>query len=251
MFLLADSGLDPEYAYREGAHARNSEAADRLDSLVYNVPTKATVKGRCPVLQTKEDLSQRIKPLEKELKAALEKERAFRYYWAKGKAKFESGVLFEHRKLKFGLRSYLLDSRVLAVVTAPVIYAGIIPLGLLDLFLAIYQTACFPVYGIPKVKRGDYLIFDRGQLKYLNLLERVNCIYCSYANGLFAYATEVAARTEQHWCPIKHARRLRAPHSRYTHFFDYGDADQYRRQIETVRNDFVDLLGLTSNQSGH
>ena len=37
----------------------------------------------------------------------------------------------------------------------------------------------------------------------------INCIYRSYANGLCSYVTEVAARTEQHWCPIKHARRLR------------------------------------------
>jgi hypothetical protein len=199
--------------------------------------------------QIKEDLSQRIKTLENELHVALEeKERAFRYRWVHGKAKFDEEVLSQQRKLKVWLPSYVLHSRVLALVTAPVIYLGFIPFALLDLFLAIYQAACFPVYGIPKVKRADYLILDRGHLKYLNLLERFNCFYCSYANGLCAYVTEVAARTEQHWCPIKHARRLRAPHSRYPHFFDYGNADQFHRQLETVRNDFVDLRSLTSNQ---
>jgi hypothetical protein len=131
-------------------------------------------------------------------------------------------------------------------LTAPVIYAGVAPFLLLDLFLTVFQATCFSLYGIPKVQRADYIIFDRRQLKYLNLLERLNCVYCSYANGLFAYATEVAGRTEQHWCPIKHATRLRSPHSRYSHFFDYGDAQQYRRQIETVRNDFVDVRSLTS-----
>ena len=115
---------------------------------------------------------------------------------------------------------------------------------LVDLFLVIYQAICFPVYGIPKVNRKDHFVFDRGQLKYLNFVERVNCVYCSYGNGLFAYAREVSARTEQHWCPIKHARRLRELHSRYGHFLDYGNADQYREQIETVRNDFVDLRKL-------
>ena len=108
-------------------------------------------RSRCPVLQTQEDLSQRIKPLE--LQAAPEKERAFRYYWAKGKAKFESGVLSEHRKLQSVAGHIFWIPGFLAVLTAPVIYAGIIPLGLLDLFLAIYQTACFPVYGIPKATR--------------------------------------------------------------------------------------------------
>src|SRR5690348_14467313 len=135
------------------------------------------------MLQIQEDLIHRIKTLEKELKTALEeKEQAFRYRWTKGKATFEKEVLSEHRKLKAGLFSYILHSRALAVVTAPVIYLGIIPFGVLDLFLALFQTACFPAYGIPRVKRSDYLIFDRGHLQYLNLLERINCIYCSYAN---------------------------------------------------------------------
>jgi hypothetical protein len=198
-----------------------------------------------------EDLSERVKTLEKELRAVLEeKEQEFRYRWHRGKAQFEKEVLSLHRQLKQRLPTYLLHSRFLALVTAPVIYVGFIPFCLLDLFLAVYQGICFPIYGIPKVKRANYLIFDRGRLKYLNLLERLNCAYCSYANGLFAYATEVAARTEQHWCPIKHSHRLRAPHSRYSRFFDYGDARQYRRQIETTRNDFVDLRSLTSTRPG-
>jgi hypothetical protein len=200
------------------------------------------------VTPIQDELSSRIQSLEKELQAALgEKERAFQYRWARGKALFAEDVLAEHRKLKLRLPSYLLHSRILAYVTAPVIYSGIVPFALLDLFLTVFQGICFPVYGIPKVRRADYLLFDRGSLKYLNLLERLNCAFCSYGNGLFAYAAEVAARTEQHWCPIKHAHRLRAPHSRYSHFFEYGDARRYSQQIETVRNDFVDLRTLTSN----
>src|SRR5712691_6229924 len=201
------------------------------------------------VAKAQEDLHQRIKTLEDELKTVLEeKEQAFRYKWVKGKAKFEKAVLSEHKQLKHWLPSYIIHSRFLAVITAPVIYAGFFPFCLLDLFLAIYQGICFPVYGIPKVKRSDYLIFDRGHLRYLNLVERLNCVYCSYANGLCAYVTEISALTEQHWCPIKHARRLRAPHSRYTRFFDYGNAELYQRQIEKVRSDFVDLRTLTANR---
>jgi hypothetical protein len=197
-----------------------------------------------------DDLTERIKKLEKELEAVLEeKERAVQFQWAKGKVKFEEAVLEEHRKLRSSLVGYILDSRFLAILTAPIIYVGVVPFMLLDLFLVVYQAICFPVYGIPKVKRADYFIFDRGGLKYLNLLESINCIFCSYGKGLFAYATEIAGRTEQHWCPIKHARRLRAPHLRYGHFINYGDASQYRRQIETVRNDFVDLRTLTPNRT--
>ena len=111
----------------------------------------------------------------------------------------------------------------------------------LDLFVTVYQAVCFPIYGIPKVDRKACIVFDRGRLGYLNSLERLNCIYCSYAIGICAYVTEIAARTEQHWCPIKHAKRLLAPHSRYQHFLDYGDAERYRREIQEVRSDFSDV----------
>jgi hypothetical protein len=76
---------------------------------------------------------------------------------------------------------------------------------------------------------------DRRRLAYLNGIERVNCTYCSYANGLFAYVSEVAARTEQYWCPIRHARAIRAPHRRYHAFFEYGDAEGYRKGLKRVR----------------
>jgi hypothetical protein len=201
------------------------------------------------VTPTEESLSSRIKSLEKELHNALEeKEKAFQYRWEKGKARFTEAVLSEHKTHKYGLSSYLLHGRFLAYLTAPIIYSGIVPFWILDLFLIVYQGICFPVYGIPKVKRADYFVYDRARLQYLNLLERFNCWFCSYGNGLFAYATEIAARTEQHWCPIKHAQRLRAPHSRYSHFFDYGDAKEYCKQVETVRNDFVDVRSLTDKK---
>lgn len=195
---------------------------------------------------TEQHLSDRIKSLEKELASVLaEKQKAFEYAFVRGKARFEEAVLRRHREQKQWLPSYLLQGRFLAYLTAPIIYSGIIPFLPLDLFLTVYQGICFPVYGVPKVRRGDYFVFDRGNLKYLNLLERLNCLYCSYGNGLFAYATEIAARTEQHWCPIKHAQRLSSPHSRYGHFFDYGDAQEYSQQVENVRNDFVDVKTLT------
>ena len=107
----------------------------------------------------------------------------------------------------------------------------ILPFVLLDLFVTVYQAICFPVYRIPKVRRGDYLIFDRSHLAYLNGLEKLNCAYCSYANGLIAYVREIAGRTEQHWCPIKHARRVIGAHPRYAAFEDYGDAYGYKNSL--------------------
>jgi hypothetical protein len=70
---------------------------------------------------------------------------------------------------------------------------------------------------------------------HLNAIEKVHCVYCGYANGLIAYVREIAARTEQYWCPIKHARVVAAPHPRYRSFLDYGDAIGYRRKLPAIR----------------
>jgi hypothetical protein len=65
-------------------------------------------------------------------------------------------------------------------------YGCVIPFMILDVFVTGYQWFSFPIYGIPKARRSDYIIFDRGKLCYLNFLERVNCTYRSHANGLMA-----------------------------------------------------------------
>lgn len=146
--------------------------------------------------------------------------------------------LRQQRRYKTGLLRFLTHSRILVLLTAPVIYAGWIPFLLMDLFVSVYQAVCFPVYGIPKVKRADYFVFDRADLPYLNVIEKFNCFYCSYGNAVAAYTREVAARTEQYWCPIKHARRVRAAHDRYPNFFDYGDAEAFQQGLERLRRQY-------------
>jgi hypothetical protein len=111
----------------------------------------------------------------------------------------------------------------------------------MDMVGSFYQAICFPIYGIPKVRRSDYIALDRHRLAYLNAIEKLNCDYCGYANGVLAYFSEIAARTEQYWCPIKHALRIKSVHGRYKNFFDYGDAEGYRKRIEEVRRSFKDL----------
>ncbi len=115
------------------------------------------------------------------------------------------------------------------------IYGVFFPLLLLDLAVSLYQWACFPVYGIPRVKRSDYFVYDRTLLPYLNVIEKFNCLYCSYGNGLIAWAREIVARTEQYWCPIKHARKAALQHQRQAAFFDYGDGTTYRAELERLR----------------
>jgi hypothetical protein len=177
-------------------------------------------------------LLDQLKALETELEAEFAKNRAeLRFGLEKGRVLFEEEVLRRHRELQTSLKTYIANARPMIVLTAPVIYAMIVPLVLLDISVSIYQAVCFRAYGIPRVSRSDYFVFDRGHLAYLNALEKLNCAYCSYANGLIAYVREIAGRTEQYWCPIKHARRTVGAHAYYREFVDYGDADAYRQRL--------------------
>ena len=179
---------------------------------------------------------ERIEVLQDELEEEFERRRArFRYHVERGRVTFERDVRRRHREIRERLVAYVAGARPLVVLTAPVIYAAIFPLVLLDLFVSLYQAICFPVYGIEKARRRDFITFDHQHLSYLNALEKLNCLYCSYANGLLAYAREIAARTEQHWCPIKHARRVAGQHPYYPRFVDYGDADGYQQLKEAAR----------------
>jgi hypothetical protein len=149
--------------------------------------------------------------------------------------RFEEHVLKRHKELKSRLSRYVLGARPLFVITSPVIYSLIVPLVLLDVLVWLYQWVCFPVYGIARVRRRDYLILDRHQLAYLNAIEKINCAYCSYATGLISYVREVTSRTEQYWCPIKHARRIVGMHERYAKYSDYGDAESYHKELVALR----------------
>jgi hypothetical protein len=155
--------------------------------------------------------------------------------------RFEREVIEQQRRFKTGVISYLLTANLLSVLTAPVIYALLLPILLLDLSVTIYQHICFRAYGIPRVKRSDYFVYDRTHLAYLNLIEKINCAYCSYGNGVMAYSREVVARTEQYWCPIKHARKIMAAHPYYTGFVDFGNAQSYKDELENLRSELTKL----------
>ena len=123
----------------------------------------------------------------------------------------------------------------LVVLTAPVIYSLIVPFALIDLWVSFYQAVCFPVYGVRRVGRGAFFKLDRAKLPYLNAIEKLNCVFCSYANGVIAFAREVAARTEQYWRPIKHVEDPLDPHERYGGFTEYGAADAYAARQDELR----------------
>jgi hypothetical protein len=161
--------------------------------------------------------------------------------FAETRVRFEREVLEQQRRFKTGILAYLFTANWLTVLTAPVIYALIVPISFLDLTITVYQHICFRAYGLPRVKRNDYFVFDRAHLAYLNLIEKINCAYCSYGNGVIAYGREVVARTEQYWCPIKHARKIMAAHPYYTGFVDFGDAQSYKDQLEDLRAELAKI----------
>jgi hypothetical protein len=127
-------------------------------------------------------------------------------------------------------RSYILD-QALHLLTAPIIWTGLVPAILMDVFVTIYQKTCFPVYRIKQVKRSDFVVFDREFLGFLSFRERLNCMYCSYFNGVAAYTREVAARTERYWCPLKHKNEPQEPHHLYRQFAEFSDEESFRRKL--------------------
>ena len=50
-----------------------------------------------------------------------------------------------------------------------------------------------------------------------------------------AYMTEILARTEQYFCPIKHAHKILGTHARYHRFLEYGEAEAYEAKLEEFR----------------
>lgn len=119
--------------------------------------------------------------------------------------------------------------------SAPFICGMIVPLLFADFSVSLYQAVCFPIYQIAKARRRDYIVFDHQHLAYLNFFEKFHCLYCSYANGLLAYAREIVARTEQYFCPIKHAHRILQAHQPYRAFLAHGEADKFHSRLEEFR----------------
>jgi len=183
------------------------------------------------------NLVRKITTLEDELREVLQEQESQLLYQLKGtKITFEKRIRELHRRLKMGLWTWFRGSRPQNVLSAPIIYSMIMPFVLLDLWLSLYHAICFPLYGIPKVKRSAYITTDRRHLAYLNVFEKLNCVYCGYAGGLLAYAREITSRTEQYWCPIKHARKLLGAHPRCERFADFGDSRDFHQRLEQFRS---------------
>jgi hypothetical protein len=179
-----------------------------------------------------------IRALEEELRDKLHAHEARLEFRIRGRrVEFAEEIRAAHRKARVGIIRWVASGDIRNILSAPFIFALIIPFALLDLFLCIYHAVCFRLYRLPPVPRADYVVIDRHHLHYLNILQKLNCVYCGYVNGVIAWARELASVTEQYWCPIKHARKVRGSHTRYAQFIDYGDTEAMAVRVVDLREE--------------
>ena len=166
------------------------------------------------------DILHKIRDLEHQLEDDLvAKRRQWRYERPTNRVRFERDVQDHHRRFRRSLPRFLRESSIRNLLTAPIIY-----------------SVC-----VPRVRRSRYFAIDRHHLAYLNGIEKLNCVYCGYANSVLAYSREIVGRTEQYWCPIKPSARVPNPHQRYHLFVDYGDAEGYHDRLPRIRRDYADV----------
>jgi len=152
-----------------------------------------------------------------------------------GYVKFEKEIFDKQKENMKDLFSWFAEIPFSHLLTSPVIYGMVIPAILLDIVLFGYQQIIFRIYKFEFLRRSDYITFDRQYLGYLNAFEKLNCMYCSYFNGLMQYASAIASRTEFYFCPIKHAKKIAYQHEYYDEFFSYGDAKEYQKKLKELR----------------
>jgi len=186
-------------------------------------------------------LLEEIRGLQEQLERHLDSAREiFRYSVENGRVRMSREVQDLQRRYRVSSLRYLLHADLGSILTAPIIYSMLLPILIVDLGFTLFQHTCLRVYDVPLVVRRRYMVNDRHRLAYLNVIEKVNCSYCGYANGVMAYAREIISRTEQHWCPIRHARHVPDAHKRYPQFFPYGDAVSWHEKLQDMRRELAE-----------
>ena len=118
------------------------------------------------------------------------------------------------------------------ILSIPFIWAMLVPTFFMHIAAFLYQAVCFRLYEIGPVKLRDFVSFDREKLGYLTWYDKFNCAYCSYANGVYSYVTEIGRRTEYYWCGIKHRSFPDNPAYSYQEkFAPYGDEEAFCKLI--------------------
>jgi len=184
------------------------------------------------MLEEIEDIKQKLS------EEIAEHEKHISYEIQNGYVKFEKEILDKQRENMKNLVAWFGDIPLLHLLASPLVYSMIVPAILFDVLLFIYQQVVFRIFKFKFIKRSDYIRFDRQYLGYLNIVEKLNCMYCSYFNGLMQYASAIASRTELYFCPIKHAKKVVYEHEHYKDFLQYGDEEEYQEKLEALRKHF-------------
>ena len=182
------------------------------------------------------ELIEEIDAMKLKLAEEIDKQESHISYEIKnGYVTFEKEVLAKQRENMKNLLTWFREVPLLHLLTAPLIYAMVIPAIIFDVLLFVYQQIAFRVFKFEFIKRSDYMHFDHHYLGYLNIIEKFNCLYCSYFNGLMLYASAIAGRTELYFCPIKHAKKIVSQHKFYEEFLSYGDEGEYQKKLKELR----------------
>ena len=201
---------------------------------IYANLVKILEEAKKSLVTTKDDNMQKLEDISSQVSKEIDQYLEGFYK----KTEVVKDMIKKRRKLKefkVGFFKYISAIKINYIISIPFIGSMIIPAVILHIFLEIYHNICFPLYGIPRLKAGDYFVFDRQHLSYLNWMEKLFCMYCSYFNCLIAYARDIASLTELYWCPIKHARRVKGSHNQYHEFVDYLEGEKYRKEKEALR----------------
>ena len=107
---------------------------------------------------------------------------------------------------------------LLTIVT----YLALFIFAAMDMYAWIFQNTYFRAHKIPLINRDDYVRVDRHKLNKLTAVQKLNCIYCGYANGVVAYFKAVTNRMEKYSCAIMHARNSKAA-THHKGFYKYEE----------------------------
>jgi len=184
------------------------------------------------------EMIEEIETMKKRLGEEIDKEEEYvNYENRNGYIQFEKEMFDRQKQNMMHLWEWFSEIPLIQLLSAPVVYIMIVPAVVLDIMLFIYHYVVSRVFRIEFGKRSDYVVFDRQYLGYLNVVEKLNCLYCTYFNGLMQYASSIAARTELYFCPIKHAKKIAYKHEFYDTFLSYGDGDEYQKKLKKLRKD--------------
>ncbi len=227
---------------RKGIYAQRSSTTscegDRWFRRIVDIAIQYTMQSKIREILAKiETLNSELRD---EYERLLEK---YGFSFQKKKIIFLEEFKRRNKSLKLPLWRPITSTNLRQIIAIPFILGMIFPAIVLDIGITIYQAIAFSLYDIPKVKRSDYIIYERRFLDYLNFQHKLQCLYCSYVNGLFAYSVEIAARTERYWCPLKAAHKPRFSHDWYKDFADYGNPEEWKDKFSDESKAFKDVYG--------